>query len=147
MPALTSTILWLLFVVTASEIAGAQSPRLYCHSDSTDRTVEYLLRRAKQIGTDPAEVFEQVRDSIWKIKRQSPSDIALVSDETICQRAAMAYDADVPFDGVVRERRVVVIRLGADYLVLDPTQQFGEWYTGIILDTSFARKSWGRFGV
>jgi hypothetical protein len=135
-----------LSVAIATNV-GAQTPPQHCHADLTDETLNYVLRRAKQISTDSAPVYQQVRDSIWKIPRLAASDIAVVSDEQVCQQALAAYDADVPPDGVARQRRLYVIRLGADYLAVDSTQKFGQWLTGIVLSPAFVRKSWGRFGV
>jgi hypothetical protein len=126
---------------------GAQGTRVYCRTGPTDATLTYVLAKARQTATDPDPVFQLARDSIWKINRLTAADVAPVTDEQVCQQVMAAYDADVPSDGVVRERSLVVIRLGSDYLAVDPTQKFGQWLTGIVLNSAFQRKSWGRFGV
>ena len=87
-------------------------------------------------------------DSILKhqgITRVLTSQIRIVSDTTICRRAAQAYSASIV--AADSNRLVDVVKAGLRYVVIDPafTTDSSEWKTAITFDSSFT-KTFRRFG-
>ncbi len=82
--------------------------------EETDFAVEYTRRLARP---DHLKLFPQIPPF-------DSSDVAPVRDEQVCERAALAYGepGDPP-------RRVIVVRMGQLFMVIDPHEPLtaGEW--------------------
>lgn len=105
----------------------------WCAPPSADR--DYLVAWARDfVRRGDLEAFE--------LPSISAEQVALVTDEALCERAAAAYGAYVrnPVDSLPAPRRsVVVVRLGPVYYVDDPFEPlwFGEWTGRPIFDAEF----------
>lgn len=86
--------------------------------------------------------FNVVRDSVAHMPKTPRADVQLVEDSTLCAAAAAAYDREFVRlnHGAPRIRAVDVIKVGASgYVIIDPTEQGGEWTTAIFVDPSMTR--------
>ena len=116
-------------------IVGAQGP--YCKP--LDNIGNHILGTLQRQATTPSD--SAYRAKIWHIPLLAPSDITFVTDETVCQQAAIAYDREMSPDTSTLTRGVYVVRLRSWYLVVDSQSRAGEWMRGVVLDSTYAKYS------
>ena len=127
--------------------AHAQATVGTCRAADSLSAIQVHRTRVRATSTDAASV--QTRDSVLKVPALSSGDVQLVTTSTVCQQASRSLDAYlVSLGKPTRARSVIVITLGsAAYVVIDPDERFGEWQTAVVLDSAYARKSPGLFGM
>ncbi|HXL06285.1 MAG TPA: hypothetical protein VN964_05105 [Gemmatimonadales bacterium] len=127
----------ILLVASAASTTAARAQGLYCKP--LDKTGERLLYTAQRQATTPSD--SAYRTKIWQIPLLTQSDIALVTDENVCEQAARAYDREMNPQTSTLTRGVYVIRLRVWYLVVDTESRAGEWMRGVVLDSAYAKHS------
>ena len=104
-----------LLVATAASTTVARAQGPYCRPfDKTGYHILYTVDRAATMSSDSV-----YRAKIWRIPLLAPSDVVFVTDETICERAARAFDRYGTPETSTLKRGVYVVRLGTSYLVVD----------------------------
>jgi hypothetical protein len=129
----TLALLSLVVATMGAGVAGTQTS--YCRP--LDGTGQRLLSIAQRHATFAAD--SAYRSIAWKIPLLTPADVAYVTDETVCEQAALAYDHELSPETPSIGRGVYVIRLGTWYLVVDSESKAGEWMRGVILDATYAK--------
>jgi hypothetical protein len=115
-------------------------------ADSTAPIAEKLLGRAKTLASEPSMAFAMYRDSVLHIAAVPESSVVFVYSDSVCQMAKNAYVAEVtpqPQHSV----RVYVIKIGDDWLVIDPLRFGGTVRIGVLFGPTFIRKSTGNVGM
>lgn len=135
----TRVALVLIVVLGGGRVHGAHAQTPYCKP--LDATGQYLLAKAQRHATEVGDSAYRTR--AWRIPLLTPADVAYVTDESVCDSAAHAYDRELTPETPSVNRGVYVIRLGTWYLVVDSASTAGEWMRGIILDNTYARYSDG----
>jgi hypothetical protein len=127
-------LLALAACASGSKLAGAQST-LRCRA-ADDASARLILELKNWMTTaNPGRRAD--RDTLYRIPVVSTGQIALVTDERVCARAAAAYG---PPAGSTVTPSVYTVKLGnKGFAVLDPTQLAGEYSVVLILDTKFVR--------
>jgi hypothetical protein len=103
-----------------------------------DSAANKFLRWAKKIASDSDSASVALRKT-FGVPWTAQSDVALVSDETLCQRASLAADSSgrisIPSGG-----KVHLAKIGSGhYAVHRVGWQAGEWGVVFIFDSTFAR--------
>jgi hypothetical protein len=98
-----------------------------------------MLATAQYFATQAAE--STYRSGSWNVPLVAPSEITYVTDESVCEQAAMAYDRELIPETPSLGRGVYVIRMATWYLVVDSESRAGEWMRGVILDSTYAKHS------
>lgn len=75
--------------------------------------------------------------SVKGVVRVATSQISIVSDTTVCRRAANAYSYAIA--ATDSNRSVHAVKAGIRYVVLDPSITGGEYKLGITFDSSFTQ--------
>ncbi len=129
----SASLLAVLATVASTAIAGVWGP--YCKPlDQTGNRILYIAQRQTTSPSDSA-----YRAKIWHVPLLAANDVALVTDEDVCQQAAVAYDREMAPETSTLTRGVYVVRLGSWYLVVDSESRAGEWMRGIVLDSAYAK--------
>lgn len=137
LPPLNGPVDWLgplrVEIIPGESLPG---PKTYIAEDDQDslkppahwcavpRRNEPLLREAREMASGSRNnYFAQIRDLNY-LARVPASTVAVVADETLCERAARAYDRDVYSGGFtvdehVALKAVLVVQVGDAYLVDD----------------------------
>lgn len=124
-----------LGVTVANRTAAGQGS--FCKP--LDATGQLLLATAQYFATQPAE--STYRSGSWNVPLVTPAEVSYVTDESICEQAATAYDRELIPETPSLGRGVYVIRMAAWYLVVDSASRAGEWLRGVILDSMYAKHS------
>lgn len=135
-------------LATAMTIAWASSParRYLLATEVSPPFSEGCLppgRIATDISAELISLMSRSDDLANKILasrgvlRVPTTQIAVVSDTTLCRRAANAYSSVEQLPAT--NRLVYTIRAGIRYLVLDPSVTAGEWKRGVTFDSSFTQ--------
>lgn len=122
-----------LAVVAAADAAGAQACR-----PPDGRSVHYV-NAMRTVATHTGAAYADTRAGL-RLPAAAASDVAYVTDERVCRRAARAYRAaaGTRADGVAPSGRVYVVRVGAAYVVWDPAFTYGEFTVAMTMDRRFA---------
>lgn len=108
-----------------------------CSQDS--RGSRLLLKQMQATATGTAYPYPDIRD-LWHIPAVAASEVVLVTDATICGRAAQAYDSVVVARGgqAASNRAVIVVRIGDQFAVQDLLERNGEWSVTMLFDSAFS---------
>lgn len=133
------------FLLTAeppSQPSSHAFPPPWCLS-STDTAAVELLEYLRVLAASSDSTWITIRSSLDSMPAVSPENIALVVDETACQRASAALDS--AFFTSPRMASVYLASVGSRYVAYVPGVYFGEWRALIHMDTSFnvlVRSGW-----
>lgn len=127
----------ILLGVSAGNRAAAHGQGAYCKP--LDKTGEFVLATAQNFATQAAE--STYRTKSWKTPLVGASEVAYVTDESVCEQAARAYDRELTPQTPSVGRGVYVVRIASWYLVVDSESRAGEWMRGVILDSTYAKHS------
>jgi hypothetical protein len=115
-------------------------------ADSTANIAQGLLRRAKTLASEPSMAYAMYRDSVLHIAAVPESSVVLVYSDSVCQLAKNAFVAEVT-PQPAHTVRVYVIKIGDDWLVVDPLRLGGTLRIGVLFGPTFIRKSTGNVGM
>ena len=79
---------------------------------------------------------DQARVLEYKVDGAKPSDVELVTDDDVCQRAAFAYSYVVR--NTEPDRHVTVLQVGDRYVVRDPAFKPGGHKRAVTFDATFS---------
>jgi hypothetical protein len=91
-----------------------------------------LLDLISVVATDTALAADR---DLFALALVSATDVEIVTDNTVCGQAGLAYARAM--GDTLRSRLVYVIRAGSRYVVVDREEQAGEWVMAAIFDSSF----------
>lgn len=105
---------------------------------AADYRSSFMLNEIKNLVTNTEPHLIEHRQRLG-IPAVDTAQIALVTDTGICNEAVLAYNAGLPrrTDGRQPLGSVYVVRLGAMYVVLDPTDVAGEWAVDMIIESTY----------
>jgi hypothetical protein len=113
-------------------------PRRWC-ADTTDETSRFLLMKLRPLATSDDPLYAQGRDSLAAMPRVAASEVALVTDEALCERASRALDRGFYTRFYTRPRaaRVHLARAGSRYVIHPPDASMGEFGFLVFTDSAF----------
>ncbi|MBA3646809.1 MAG: hypothetical protein H0W63_11620 [Gemmatimonadaceae bacterium] len=126
-----SSLLLVFALAAFAAPLGAQN----CHgADSLSSDI--ITEINSLMGTD-----DTVRTTLG-IPAATPSQVALVSNETICAVARQAVDSTVHSTNplapaTIPQRALYVVTVGVYYAIVDPTAMTGEWLSMYFFDANW----------
>lgn len=123
----------LLGAMTIAPVVATAQNTSACAPDTT--LGAYFLHKAAQIASDTGYAALRAERGIPTVL---PSDVAVVSDTSVCDSARAAWGAAVSALGWATPSRVYVVQMGTHRLVMNPDQPGdGEFYHVVIFDDQF----------
>lgn len=131
---LTAAVLASTGIVSAWTARSTDPTMQWCRP-TDDMVATFLHRYLVRIGTSPDSVTARMRDTLGISAPLTSSDIALVSDEVLCERASRALDST--FFEAPTAASVYMARIGPRYAIHPPGVQAGEFSFLVYTDTAF----------
>ena len=117
----------------ASEPAP-HAPPPWC-MPTQDMQAQFLFVQTRYVATSVDETAAELRDSLAAMPMVPASEVELLSDEVLCQRASAALDSfyfDTP-----QAKAVYLARAGQRYAIHPPVDQPDDIYLIIHVDSAF----------
>lgn len=118
----------------AAAAAHRQIAAPWCVS-TDDWKAQFLKDRLVKLITSSHPTYAQIRASLGQLPVGSASDVAMVGDEAVCQRASQALDSSF-FQPPVASP-VYVARVGTRYAIHPDDGRMGEFGFVIFTDSAF----------
>ena len=99
----------------------------------------YLLRKTATMTAPSDSGYDKARQAMG-LPRVAARDLAVVTDSATCRRAAAAYAARAGSKGGGLSGRVLVVKAGTSYVVLDPDYYLlasNRQYTHMVMTSHF----------
>ena len=114
--------------------AGLGAPPTQCLGTdaSSSSTIEYLQSMMTDADTPVAG-----NRTMWALPMTSASNVTLVMDARVCEKAANALSAHVNSSNPMKGRLVYVVQVATVYVVWDPNLRIGEWGAFYTFDRKF----------
>src|SRR5688500_1107943 len=97
-----------------------------------DPEAGHLLVQTRHLATSTAETATELRDTLAAMPMVVPSEVALVSDELLCQRASAALDSF--YYAAPQMKAVYLARAGARFAIHPPVDGEGGIFMIIHVD-------------
>jgi hypothetical protein len=120
--------------------ATAASLRSQDCADTASVSARIFLQQARRFASSSEEPYASFRRSAMKVAAQLPQDVVFAVGDSLCQSAKAAYTSSVtPL--TPHTVQVLVIAIGADYLVIDPLKKYGGNYVAHVFTSSWQSKA------
>lgn len=134
----------LAFVAVTAEATSARSGELpppWCRP-TNDATAQRFLARVVALATATDSDAVAMRDSLSHMPQTTVGEVALVANDSLCQRASSALDT--AFYTAPRHYPVYLAKAGARYIAFPPGHA-GEFGTLVHMDTTFRVLVWSTY--
>lgn len=127
---------WILVALCAVSVPAAGQS---C-ADTSSTRAQLLLRRVRTVVSEASEPYASYRATIMNINLVPANQVSFVTVESTCHAAKLAYEGAVT-PNAPHAVRVLVLTVGADYLVVDPQEVFAGRIIGHVFSANWQRKT------